>query len=190
MTEFVGALPRQRVDSDTVNGVNVNGDPFTIETPPQPQQHRFSAFDTQLFALNHPDSSPAQAKRALEAHLADTDRRIQETSNLGTALVQQRVNLSNRLREVASHDEGGKITAELRQKLIDIEREYNEVGRQSAKTFLGPKSDSAAPDGNATFARETNVGLCRQDSKTMLIGFSVPQARLNWLVPLLTPPQG
>ena len=156
MTEFVGALPRPRAGSDTVNGINVAGDPFTIGDHSQPQSHRFSAFDTQLFALNQPDSSPAQAKRALEAHLADTDRRIQEASNLGNTLVQQRVNLSERLREVAAQDEGGKVTPELRQKLIDIEREYNEVGRQSAKTLLGPKSDASRPDGSV---RDPNVSV-------------------------------
>ena len=138
------SLHRRKAESNT-NGVNAEGDPFTIETPPATQSHRFSAFDTQLFALNNPDSSPAQARKALEAHLADTERRIQDTSKLGTTLVQQRVNLSNRLREVAQ-EPGNKITPELRQKLIDIEREYNEVGRQSAKTFLGPKVDSDGHD--------------------------------------------
>ena len=159
MTEFVGSLSRQRADSDGTNGVNGTGDPFTVETPQsQTQQHRFSAFDTQLFALNHPSSSPAQAKKALEAHLAETDRRIQETSKLGTTLVQQRVNLSNRLREVSTRDEGSQIGPELRQKLVDIEREYNEVGRQSAKAFLGPKTDTPGPEGpNTPFALDGRV---------------------------------
>ncbi|KAL9101236.1 MAG: hypothetical protein Q9163_003492 [Psora crenata] len=137
-----------------MNGVNRESDPFTIETPPtQNQQHRFSAFDTQLFALNHPSSSPAQAKKALEARLAETDRRIQETSKLGTTLVQQRVSLSNRLREVGTEEEDSRISPELQQKLIEIEREYNEVGRQSAKAFLGPRSDTPGAEGpNASFA--------------------------------------
>ena len=163
MADFVGAPTRPRADSDTINGVNVEGDPFTIEDTPQTHSHRFSAFDSQLFASNRPDTSPAQAKRALEAHLADTDRRIQETSNLGNTLVQQRVNLSNRLREVASQDQGGNITSELQQKLIDIEREYNEVGRQSAKNFLGTKPETSGSDGHP---RETNVGLYTDDPES------------------------
>lgn len=131
----------------TLNGINGHEDPFALETPPPKPDppHRFSSFDTQLFALNHPSSSPAQAKKALEAHLAETDRRIQETSKLGTTLVQQRVNLSNRLRDVSTQEQDTKIGPELRQKLVDIEKEYNEVGRQSAKAFLGPKADTQGP---------------------------------------------
>ena len=155
MADFGGPLSRS---SENLSKLNGDGDPFSYDTPPaQSQQHRFSAFDNQLFALNHPSSSPGQAKKALEAHLAETDRRIQETSRLGTNLVQQRVNLSNRLREVGSQDEDGKIGPELRQKLVEIEREYNEVGRQSAKAFLGPKADGQEGS-NAPFALDGRVG--------------------------------
>ncbi|KAF6239722.1 hypothetical protein HO173_002268 [Letharia columbiana] len=133
--------------------MNRQNDPFATETPPShPHPHRFSSFDTQLFALNHPSSSPAQAKRALEAHMAETDRRIQETSKLGTTLVQQRVNLAQRLRDVGSQEEEAHISPELRQKLIEIEREYNEVGRQSARAFLGPKSEAVGEGSNTPFA--------------------------------------
>ena len=134
-------------EAHSANGFNKGGDPFTIdETPTRPAQSslRHSSFDTQLFALNHPSSSPAQAKKALEAHLAETDRRIQETSQLGTTLVQQRSSLSQRLRDVEIQREGEKITPELREKLKQIEREFQEVGRQSAKTFLGPRAGSPA----------------------------------------------
>lgn len=144
------------------NGINEAGDPFTIETSPSnTTPHRFSAFDTQLFALNHPSSSPAQAKKALEAHLADTDRRIQETSKLGTTLVHQRVNLAQRIRDVELQADGSKIGPELRKKLVEIEKEYNEVGRQSAKAFLGPKYESSgAEDVSSTpFALDGRVGL-------------------------------
>ena len=138
-----GEKPRQAVAHEDTNGSNGRDDPFALETPQaKPQPHRYSSFDTQLFALNHPSSSPAQAKKALEAHLAETDRRIQETSKLGTTLVQQRQNLSQRLRDVGSQEEDSQISPELRQKLIEIEKEYNEVGRQSARAFLGPKSES------------------------------------------------
>ena len=100
--------------------------------------HRFSHFDSQLFALG-PTTSPEQAKRALEAHLAETERRIQDASNLGTTLLQQRKDLAERLKEVENQQSEGDITPELRQKLVEIEKEYNEVGRDSARAFL-PKS--------------------------------------------------
>lgn len=137
----------------TPSATSKQDDPFATETPPlRPHPNRFSSFDTQLFALNHPSSSPAQAKRALEAHLAETDRRIQETSKLGTNLVQQRINLSQRLQDVGSQEEEAHISPELRQKLVEIEREYNEVGRQSARAFLGPKAEAAGEGANASFA--------------------------------------
>ena len=145
---------------DDINGLSECDDPFSLETPPpQPHPQRFSSFDNQLFALNHPSSSPAQAKRALEAHLAETDRRIQETSKLGTTLVQQRVNLSQRLRDVGTQQEDSQIGPELRQKLIEIEKDYNEVGRQSARAFLGPRTEtSGSGDGsNAPFALDGRV---------------------------------
>ncbi|CAD6566095.1 MAG: hypothetical protein ASARMPREDX12_007543 [Alectoria sarmentosa] len=157
MATSTGEHPRQVVpvepSNGTPNGTNRQDDPFATEPPSsRPQPHRYSSFDTQLFALNHPSSSPAQAKRALEAHMAETDRRIQETSKLGTTLVQQRVNLAQRLRDVGSQEEEAQISPELRQKLVEIEREYNEVGRQSARAFLGPKSEAAGEGSNAPFA--------------------------------------
>ena len=162
MATSLAGDPRQALSAEHTNGINGHDDPFSIETPQPPQQphtHRFSSYDNQLFALNHPSSSPAQAKRALEAHLAETDRRIQETSKLGTTLVQQRQNLSNRLRDIGTQEEDSQIGPELRQKLLEIEKEYNEVGRQSARAFLGPKSDATgAGDGaNAPFALDGRV---------------------------------
>lgn len=73
--------------------------------------------------------------------MAETDRRLNETSTLGTALLQQKKHISERLRDIDAHQGDGEIGPELRQKLIDIEREYNEVGRASARTFLGTKLD-------------------------------------------------
>jgi type III secretory pathway component EscV len=107
--------------------------------------HRYSSFDTQLFSLNA--SSPSQAKRALEAHLAETERRLQEASKLGTALVEQQQKLTEKLREVDSHQDEGEIGPDLRRKLMDLEKEYNEIGRESARAFLAPKRLVSAGDG-------------------------------------------
>ena len=129
-------------ETNGLKGNHDTEDPFTT-TPPQtrkPHNHRFSSFDTDLFALNQASSSPSQAKRALEAHLAETERRLNDASKLGTALVKQRQDLSDRLREVERHQEDGEIGPELRQKLVDIEKEFVEVGRESARAGLGPKS--------------------------------------------------
>ncbi|KAI0397638.1 hypothetical protein F5Y17DRAFT_464524 [Xylariaceae sp. FL0594] len=110
-------------------------DPFRS---PDQSHHRFSHFDSDLFPLG-PDASPAQAKRALEAHIAETDRRMEEAGRLGAALLEQRNELENRLEEVKALQAKDELSDDLRQKLIDIERDYDEVARESARAFL-PKS--------------------------------------------------
>ncbi|CAI7646402.1 unnamed protein product [Penicillium glandicola] len=106
--------------------------------------HRYSPFDTQLYSLNA--SSPAQAKRALEAHLAETERRLEEASRLGTALIDQQQQLSEQLKEVEQQQNEGEMGPELRRKLADLEREYNEIGRESARAFLAPKRLAGGPE--------------------------------------------
>jgi hypothetical protein len=112
-------------------------DPFIVETPAQ-NHHRYSTFDEDLFAAG-PGSSPTQAKRALEAHLVETDRRLDEAGKLGTALVAQRKALAEQIQEVEKLQAEGELQPELRQKLVDIEKEYNFLARESARVFL-PKS--------------------------------------------------
>ena len=119
-------------------------DPFTtatshLDSDQRRVSHRYSSFDTQLFAQYQPSASPSSAKRALEAHLSETDRRLEEASKLGTALVRQRKDLSDRLQEVEKQQGDGEIGLELKQKLAEVEKEYNELGRESARAFLTPK---------------------------------------------------
>ncbi|GAQ40796.1 anucleate primary sterigmata protein A [Aspergillus niger] len=106
--------------------------------------HRYSSFDTQLYSLDA--SSPAQAKRALEAHLAETERRLEEASKLGTALIEQQKELEEKLKEVEQQQEAGQIGPDLRQKLADLEKEYNEIGRETARAFLAPKRMAGGED--------------------------------------------
>lgn len=115
--------------------VDGQNDPFVSSSAAAPAHHRYSNFDNQLFALG-PASSPGQAKRALEAHLADTERRMAEAGKLGTALVQQQKELRERLKDVEKLQAEGDLTPELRSKLTDIEKEYNDVARETARAFL------------------------------------------------------
>lgn len=132
-------------------------DPF-LSSSTNPAHHRFSHFDSQLFALG-PTTSPDQAKRALEAHLAQTRQRIVEASRIGTTLVQQQKELEDRLKDVEKQQSEADIPPELRQKLIDIEKEYHEVGRESARAFLSKSRVSSGEFGSSPYTGDTKVCL-------------------------------
>lgn len=127
-------------------------DPFV--SPPGPAHNRYSTYDSQSFS-----SSPGQAKRALQAHIADTERRLDEAGKLGTALVHQRKELAERLKEVEEQETEGELAPELRAKLADIEKEYNDVARETARAFL-PKqrvpSNEAA--GGSPYVPDGRIG--------------------------------
>ncbi|KAM0129844.1 hypothetical protein ACHAP3_007581 [Botrytis cinerea] len=156
-----------------------SNDPF-LSPPSVLSGHRFSHFDKQLFALG-PSTSPEQAKRALEAHLAETERRIQEASNLGTTLLQQRKDLGERLKEVEKQQSEGDITPELRQKLVDIEREYNEVGRETARAFLPKSRVPSSEMGSSPFTDKRSASPSKFESQTTATAspskFNVPSRK-------------
>ncbi|GLA86523.1 hypothetical protein AtubIFM56815_010791 [Aspergillus tubingensis] len=141
------------INATADGGRGTTGNMSTIEDPfvsasqegavPR-DSHRYSSFDTQLYSLDA--SSPAQAKRALEAHLAETERRLEEASKLGTALIEQQKELEEKLKEVEQQQEAGQIGPDLRQKLADLEKEYNEIGRETARAFLAPKRMAGGED--------------------------------------------
>ncbi|KAK0255167.1 hypothetical protein LTS09_009923 [Friedmanniomyces endolithicus] len=117
---------------------------------------RYASFEPDQFS-SYTSNSPSHAKRALEAHLKDTDRRIQDASRLGTTLLQQRKELSARLEDVKQVQQDNEVPADLRKKLAELEREYNEVGKESARAFL-PKSTAtpgATPAVLSGLARES-----------------------------------
>lgn len=145
-------------------------DPFV--SPPGPANQRYSGYDSQFFALG-PGASPDQAKRALQAHIADTERRLDEAGKLGTALVQQRKELAERLKEVEEQQTEGELTPDLRSKLVEIEKEFNDVARETARAFLPkqrvPSNEAAGgspyvPDGKmgrVSFASSDECALWR-----------------------------
>ncbi|KAK3078284.1 hypothetical protein LTS18_007969, partial [Coniosporium uncinatum] len=120
-------------------------DPF-VSAPSDARRHRFSGLNNQAISSFFNGSS-SQAKRALEAHLAETDRRLQEASTLGTLLVQQRKELTEKLKEVRNAQEDSEVTPELRQRLAELEREFNEVGQETARVFV---AKNRVPSGEAT----------------------------------------
>lgn len=158
-------------------------DPF-VTSPSGTTNLRHSTFDSQI--LFSPNASADHVKRALEAHLRDTERRMEEAGKLGTSLVHQRKELTDRLREVEQLQSEGELNPDLRQRLVEIERDYNDVARESARAFL-PKqripSNEAAAQGSP-FAPEGKGGRVRKLLFPRLdtdanMPHSVPSARPN-----------
>lgn len=118
-----------------VIGQDDTPDPFVASPSANANNLRFSSFDSETFALG-PGASPTSAKHALEAHLADTERRMEEAGKLGTALVQQRKELTERLKEVEQLEAEDELSPELKTKLMSLEKDFNEVARESARAFL------------------------------------------------------
>ncbi|KAI5362434.1 Putative pleckstrin domain, PH-like domain superfamily [Septoria linicola] len=117
-------------------------DPFTNSPSGYTGPQRYAAFDNSQFSMLS-TSSPSSARRALEAHMRDTDRRIKDAARLGMTLTSQRSELAAKLKEVEQMQQDGEIPAELQGRLAELEREYNELGRESARAFL-PKSRVAS----------------------------------------------
>ena len=142
MAELAANGGPQRVEIPEI-GEKTSGaeDPFVTNDSAShnPHPHRYSSFDTMSMSMNS-TSSPSQVKRTLETHLAETERRLQEASKLGTSLVQQRQELTAKLQEVERQQDEAEISPELRDRLAALEKEYNEVGRESAGAILAPKS--------------------------------------------------
>ncbi|KAI3397308.1 hypothetical protein diail_10965 [Diaporthe ilicicola] len=130
--------------SDKPSLVLGQGEPDPFLSTGTPTTHRHAGFDSQTFALG-PGASATSAKHALEAHLADTDRRMEEAGKLGTALVQQRKELEDRLREVEQLEAEEELSPDLKNKLTSIEKDFNEVARESARAFL-PKQRIASSE--------------------------------------------
>ncbi|KAF4553470.1 Anucleate primary sterigmata protein A-like protein [Elsinoe fawcettii] len=134
--------------ADTIasQGNSTLDDPF-VETPPHahpPQPLRHAPFNPDAFSVQA-NSSPRQARLALEAHMKETDRRIQEASKLGSTLVQQRKDLAARIKDLSEKKDTDEIGPDLRKKLAELEREYTDVGRETARAVL-PKSRLASSE--------------------------------------------
>ncbi|EFX05079.1 nuclear migration protein [Grosmannia clavigera kw1407] len=100
--------------------------------------YRFADFDEGSFSESA-GVSAEQAKRALRAHLAETERRMAEAGRLGTALVQQQKELTEKLQEVETLQEESELSPELKKKLAELEKEYDDVARETARAFLPKK---------------------------------------------------
>lgn len=78
--------------------------------------------------------------------------------------------MSEHLRDVEAHQADEEIGPELRQKLLDVERDYAEVSRESVRAFMGPKHQDLSEISSTPFALDGRV------SKTI----SIPCAQAHW----------
>ena len=128
--------------------MSTEGDPFLDNpgTTPSALSHRYSSFfnSDSLSLASH--SSPRQLKRTLQAHLSETDRRLEDTQRLGTSLLQQQQELSERLKEVETQEDEAEVSPELRKRLAEIEKEHNDIGREIAKALLAPKARAVSSE--------------------------------------------
>lgn len=109
--------------------------------------------------LSLPESSPSQVKRTLEAHLQEVNKRIETAAVLGQTLLEQQRQIEARIKEL---QEGGEqINPELKKKLVELEKEYNEVGRESARAVLTNKimAGNGGNNGNTSLHGAGNVRL-------------------------------
>jgi hypothetical protein len=157
----VEATPSHLSNGDSMDFTNGN-DPFVERHTPQrtSRPHRYSAFFDPDALSVEAAASTVQLKRTIQAHLSETDRRLEETQRLGTSLLHQQQELSEKLKELENNPDDAEITPELRTRLAEIESEYNDLSRQIAKALLVPKArtvsaeDSHGPENTGLFASQ------------------------------------
>ncbi|KAL8380630.1 hypothetical protein RB595_005075 [Gaeumannomyces hyphopodioides] len=119
------------------SGVGGGEDPFvSVTNPPSTARHlRYSTLDPQIFSFG-PGTSAEQAKRALQAHLLETNRKLEEVGKSGTALVEHRRQIEEQMKEVEQLQSEEEVPSELKKTLVNLERDYSEVTRETSRTLL------------------------------------------------------
>ena len=147
-------LPSADLHSSTSqNGVDITNDPFDdretngqVPVGARRYSSHLSTDDTSF------TGSPAQAKRTIEAHLQETERRLHETQKLGTSLLRQQTDLTEKLKELEQHQDEPEISGELRTRLAQLEKEHDDVGREIARALLPKSRNVSAEEKPATEA--------------------------------------
>lgn len=78
--------------------------------------------------------------------MAEVQRQLEETSKVGTALIDQQQKLEEHLKVLEDQKDEGEISPELRQRLADLEHEYAETERETARAILAPKRLAGSSD--------------------------------------------
>ncbi|KAF8418950.1 hypothetical protein EV426DRAFT_577225 [Tirmania nivea] len=119
--------------------------------------------------------SPTQLKRTLIARLEDVQKRLQAAGQLGESLVRQQRELQEKIKEVeAEAAKGGEISPELREKLTALEKEYNEVHKESTRALLSSKIHGSLDSPHKHSSHGTSLQSLGSNSPTKL---AVPSRR-------------
>lgn len=155
------SVTSDRPDLSAPAGDSTN-DPFVSTSSTTPAHFRFSDFEKDLRAARSA-ANLQTAKLALEARLAETDRRLDEAAKLGTALVSQRKTLAEQLQEIDSLPTEEELAPELRKRLVDIEKDYNDLARESARAFLPKQRVTSSENSGSPFMLESRSGRVRSN---------------------------
>lgn len=150
------------------NGIEPNTeglhDPFTKSEPrQQAPNHRYSSYLDRDSFTSEVTASPSQARRTIQAHLAETERRLQDTHKLGTTLLQQQTELTEKLKEVEQQPDDTELPVELKQRLLDLGKEHDDIGKEIARAMLAPRSrvvsaeDNSMPASPAAFTSQATA---------------------------------
>jgi Na+/phosphate symporter len=104
-------------------------DPFAITS----YQSKFS--DSKL--------TRSQASRTIASQIEDTSKHLELVGDVGEKLLAQKQMLAEKLKVLESEPEDAEVSPELRQQLEDLQRNYDEVGRESSRAFSASTSKSA-----------------------------------------------
>lgn len=135
------------VNNGTLNGSGDQIDPFVDNERDEPSSSaRQHASHLTSDESSYPTST-SQAKRTIEAHLQETEKRLHQTQKLGTSLLQQQSDLTEKLQELEQHKDEPEISGELRNRLVQLEKEHDDIGREIARALL-PKSRVVSAEEN------------------------------------------
>ncbi|KAK6540809.1 hypothetical protein TWF694_008198 [Orbilia ellipsospora] len=143
-------------------------DPFvTPRRPPNPSSSTYA----------EPPLTRSQASRTIANQIEDTTKHLELVGDVGEKLRATKQRLMDRLKEVED-SKGDELSPDLRQQLEDLQREYDDVGRESTRAFSASASKSAyLASAYDTPSKEGHLGIPDSPSYTSTTPGKTPTSR-------------
>ncbi|RMZ88640.1 hypothetical protein DV736_g4134, partial [Chaetothyriales sp. CBS 134916] len=155
-----GSEPTSSIDASFVGGHS-----------PSPALQLASSSHSEHDALDgDPGDSPAQIKKTVEAHLREIERQLQETQRLGTSLLEQHTEFTEKLNEVDEDQEA--VPLELRKRLAQLGKDHDDVGREVARALL-PRSRTVSGEDKS----QTEPGVYSNQASSSPTKVTAPSRR-------------